>query len=245
MDREDQLLLTLIHKFVVKHNCNETAHQLERETGFFFDMRYFEECVSNGEWDKVENYLSGFIKCDDKNPASLILFEIREQKYLEACNRQEDPKTLEILKEDMESVAPLRMLSPTRIPFDRDNEEQLPIYIGTESVLPLNLNTSVQENPPFHEKLQSRDNEEQLPIYIGTESVLPLNLNTSVQENPPFHEKLQSRDSEEQLPMNVDTKSARAVLLRRLKKLIQEDPLFRGKLPPYTPLVSHLPIIYR
>lgn len=47
-------------------------------------MKYFENAVTSGEWDKVEKYLSAFTKIDD-NPHSLrMFFEIRKQKYLEA-----------------------------------------------------------------------------------------------------------------------------------------------------------------
>lgn len=28
-------------------------------------MKYFKESVTNGEWDEVESYLSGFSKCDE------------------------------------------------------------------------------------------------------------------------------------------------------------------------------------
>ena len=50
-------------------------------------MRYFEECVTNGEWDEAEQYISGFTKVDDNKFSMKIFFEIRKQKYLEALDR--------------------------------------------------------------------------------------------------------------------------------------------------------------
>lgn len=60
---------------------------MERESGVFFNMKYFEECVTNGDWDEVENYLSGFSKFDENRHSMKIFFEIRKQRYLEALDR--------------------------------------------------------------------------------------------------------------------------------------------------------------
>lgn len=61
--------------------------RLEKESGFFFNMKYFDEKVQAGEWDEVEKYLSGFTKVDDNRYSMKIFFEIRKQKYLEALDR--------------------------------------------------------------------------------------------------------------------------------------------------------------
>lgn len=61
--------------------------RLEQESGFFFNMKYFEEEVQNGNWDEVEKYLSGFTKVDDNRYSMKIFFEIRKQKYLEALDK--------------------------------------------------------------------------------------------------------------------------------------------------------------
>lgn len=62
-------------------------NRLEQESGFFFNMKYFEDEVHNGNWDDVEKYLSGFTKVDDNRYSMKIFFEIRKQKYLEALDR--------------------------------------------------------------------------------------------------------------------------------------------------------------
>jgi len=61
--------------------------RLEKESGFFFNMKYFEEKVQAGEWEEVEKYLSGFTKVDDNRYSMKIFFEIRKQKYLEALDQ--------------------------------------------------------------------------------------------------------------------------------------------------------------
>lgn len=63
------------------------CERLEQESGFFFNMRYFEDMVTNGEWEEVEKYLSGFTKVDDNRYSMKIFFEIRKQKYLEALDK--------------------------------------------------------------------------------------------------------------------------------------------------------------
>lgn len=63
------------------------VRRLEQESGFFFNMKYFEEKVHAGEWDEVEKYLSGFTKVDDNRYSMKIFFEIRKQKYLEALDK--------------------------------------------------------------------------------------------------------------------------------------------------------------
>lgn len=62
-------------------------YRLEQESGFFFNMKYFEDTVQAGEWEEVERYLSGFTKVEDNRYSMKIFFEIRKQKYLEALDR--------------------------------------------------------------------------------------------------------------------------------------------------------------
>ena len=43
--------------------------------------------MTNGDWEEVENYLSGFTKVEDNRHSLKIFFEIRKQRYLEALDR--------------------------------------------------------------------------------------------------------------------------------------------------------------
>ncbi|KAF8401413.1 hypothetical protein HHK36_012352 [Tetracentron sinense] len=74
----------LVLQFLEEDEFKESVHKLEQESGFYFNMKYFDEKAQAGEWDEVEKYLSGFTNFDDNRYSLKIFFEIRKQKYLEA-----------------------------------------------------------------------------------------------------------------------------------------------------------------
>ncbi|KAK1551092.1 hypothetical protein Q3G72_030168 [Acer saccharum] len=43
--------------------------RLERESGYYFDMTFFEEMVLDGNWEEAESYLSSFTKVEDNRLA--------------------------------------------------------------------------------------------------------------------------------------------------------------------------------
>ncbi|XP_028782646.1 protein TOPLESS-like [Neltuma alba] len=98
-------LVFLILQFLDEEKFKETVHKLEQESGFFFNMKYFEDEVHNGNWDEVERYLSGFTKVDDNRYSMKIFFEIRKQKYLEALDKHDRSKAVEILVKDLKVFA--------------------------------------------------------------------------------------------------------------------------------------------
>ena len=53
--------------------------RLERESRLFFDIKYFEECVCNGDWEEAEKYLSRFTNAEDNLESFSIFFEIKRQ----------------------------------------------------------------------------------------------------------------------------------------------------------------------
>ncbi|RWW48978.1 hypothetical protein BHE74_00044921, partial [Ensete ventricosum] len=69
------------------HSSIWLNYRLEQESGFYFNMKHFEDLVQAGEWDEVERYLGGFTKVEDNRYSMKIFFEIRKQKYLEALDR--------------------------------------------------------------------------------------------------------------------------------------------------------------
>ncbi|XP_066321646.1 protein TOPLESS-RELATED PROTEIN 2-like, partial [Miscanthus floridulus] len=79
--------------------------RLEQESGFYFNMKHFEDLVQGGEWDELERYLSGFTKLEDNRYSMKIFFEIRKQKYLEALDRHDRAKAVEILVKDLKVFA--------------------------------------------------------------------------------------------------------------------------------------------
>ncbi|MED6219426.1 hypothetical protein PIB30_035730 [Stylosanthes scabra] len=94
-------LVFLVLQFLNEENLKETIHQLQKESGHFFDLKYFEEKVMNGEWEVAESYLSGFTKMIDNRYSMKMYFEMRKQKYLEALDRKEKTRALEILGKDL------------------------------------------------------------------------------------------------------------------------------------------------
>ncbi|KAG0495480.1 hypothetical protein HPP92_000171 [Vanilla planifolia] len=98
-------LVFLILQFLDEEKFKDTMHKLEQESGFYFNMKHFEEAVLAGNWDEVEKYLSGFTKVDDNRYSMKIFFEIRKQKYLEALDKKERAKAVDILVKDLKVFA--------------------------------------------------------------------------------------------------------------------------------------------
>ncbi|XP_035834648.1 protein TOPLESS-like [Helianthus annuus] len=91
--------------FVLKISLSWGYFRLEQESGFFFNMKYFEEEVHKGNWDEVKKYLSGFTKVDDNRYSMKIFLEIRKQKYPEALDKHDRSKAVEILIKDLKVFA--------------------------------------------------------------------------------------------------------------------------------------------
>ncbi|KAK1581892.1 hypothetical protein Q3G72_010018 [Acer saccharum] len=154
-------LVFLILQFLEEEKFKESVHKLEKESGFYFNMKYFEEKVQAGEWDEVEKYLAGFTKVDDNRYSMKIFFEIRKQKYLEALDRQDKAKGVEILVTDLKvfstfneelykEITQLLTLSNFR------ENEQLSKYGDTKtarSIMLIELKKLIEANPLFRDKL--------------------------------------------------------------------------------------------
>ncbi|XP_016493199.2 topless-related protein 4 isoform X2 [Nicotiana tabacum] len=154
-------LVFLILQFLDEEKFKDAVHKLEQESGFFFNMRYFDEMVANGEWDEVEKYLSGFTKVDDNRYSMKIFFEIRKQKYLEALDRNDRPKAVDILIKDLKVFSAFNedlfkeITQLLTLDNFRDNE-QLSKYGDTKSarsIMLLELKKLIEANPLFRDKL--------------------------------------------------------------------------------------------
>ncbi|XP_029126737.1 topless-related protein 1 [Cajanus cajan] len=106
MSTLDKDLLFLILQFLHEEGFKETAHKLERESGFYFDMNYFEDMLLAGNWDDAERYFSGFTRIDDNMHSAKIYFEIRKQKFLEELDIDNRAKALDILIKDLKVFSP-------------------------------------------------------------------------------------------------------------------------------------------
>ncbi|CAA0827353.1 Protein TOPLESS [Striga hermonthica] len=155
-------LVFLILQFLDEEKFKETVHKLEQESGFFFNMKYFEDEVHNGNWDEVERYLSGFTKVDDNRYSMKIFFEIRKQKYLEALDKHDRSKAVEILVKDLKVFASFNeelfkeITQLLTLENFRENE-QLSKYGDTKSaraIMLVELKKLIEANPLFRDKLQ-------------------------------------------------------------------------------------------
>ncbi|CAH9080727.1 unnamed protein product [Cuscuta europaea] len=154
-------LVFLILQFLDEEKFKETVHKLEQESGFFFNMKYFEEQVQAGEWDEVERYLSGFTKVEDNRYSMKIFFEIRKQKYLEALDKQDRVKAVDILVKDLKVFASFNedlfkeITQLLTLENFRQNE-QLSKYGDTKSarnIMLVELKKLIEANPLFRDKL--------------------------------------------------------------------------------------------
>ncbi|KAL2550958.1 Protein TOPLESS [Forsythia ovata] len=154
-------LVFLILQFLDEEKFKETVHKLEQESGFFFNMKYFEDQVQAGEWDEVERYLSGFTKVEDNRYSMKIFFEIRKQKYLEALDSQDRAKAVEILAKDLKMFASFNedLFKEITQLLTLDNfrqNEQLSKYGDTKSarnIMLVELKKLIEANPLFRDKL--------------------------------------------------------------------------------------------
>ncbi|PPR80534.1 hypothetical protein GOBAR_AA40176 [Gossypium barbadense] len=154
-------LVFLILQFLDEEKFKETVHKLEQESGFFFNMKYFEDEVHNGNWDEVEKYLSGFTKVDDNRYSMKIFFEIRKQKYLEALDKHDRSKAVEILVKDLKVFATfneeLFKEITQLLTLENFENEQLSKYGDTKSaraIMLVELKKLIEANPLFRDKLQ-------------------------------------------------------------------------------------------
>ncbi|KAK1277243.1 Topless-related protein 2 [Acorus gramineus] len=154
-------LVFLILQFLEEEKFRESVHKLEQESGFYFNMKYFEEKAHAGEWDEVERYLSGFTKVDDNRYSMKIFFEIRKQKYLEALDRHDRAKAVEILVKDLKVFSTFNeelykeITQLLTLDNFRENE-QLSKYGDTKSarsIMLIELKKLIEANPLFREKL--------------------------------------------------------------------------------------------
>ncbi|CAN8246917.1 unnamed protein product [Cochlearia groenlandica] len=155
-------LVFLILQFLDEEKYKETVHRLELESGYYFSMRYFEELVTNGEWDEVEKYLSGFTKVEDNRYSMKIFFEIRKQKYLEALDKHDRAKAVDVLVKDLKVFAGFnedlfKEITQLLTLDDFRANEQLSKYGDTKSARSImfgELKKLIEANPLFRDKLQ-------------------------------------------------------------------------------------------
>ncbi|XP_073011720.1 protein TOPLESS-RELATED PROTEIN 2-like [Typha latifolia] len=154
-------LVFLILQFLDEEKFKDSVHKLEQESGFYFNMKHFEDQVQAGNWDEVERYLGGFTKVEDNRYSMKIFFEIRKQKYLEALDKHDRAKAVEILVKDLKVFASFNeelfkeITQLLTLENFRQNE-QLSKYGDTKSarsIMLIELKKLIEANPLFRDKL--------------------------------------------------------------------------------------------
>ncbi|KZV56045.1 topless-related protein 4-like [Dorcoceras hygrometricum] len=155
-------MVFLLLQFLDDENMKKTARTLEKESGFFFNMRYLEEIITNGEWDEVESYLSSFTRVYENRYSTKIFFEILKQKYLEALDKHDKDAAIEILTRDLKVFQALNenLYKDLTMLLTLNNfreVDQLCLYRDAKSArswLFIELRRLIQANPIFRDKLQ-------------------------------------------------------------------------------------------
>ncbi|KAJ6976147.1 hypothetical protein NC653_031852 [Populus alba x Populus x berolinensis] len=128
---------------------------------YFAGSVYKKLRIRAGEWDEIERYLCGFTKVEDNRYSMKIFFEIRKQKYLEALDRQDRAKAVEILVKDLKVFASFNeeLFKEITQLLTLDNfrqNEQLSKYGDTKSarnIMLVELKKLIEANPLFRDKL--------------------------------------------------------------------------------------------
>nr|GMD82782.1 topless-related protein 4-like isoform X2 [Ipomoea batatas] len=154
MSSSDRDLLFILRQFLEEEGFKESARKLEEESGIFFNMLHIEELVKKGEWDEVEKYLLGFTSHDENRFSKEVFFQIRKQKYLEAIDRKDIKKAINILNSELKVFAR----------EDNDLYKEMAMLLTLENIrepesernnMIDKLKNAIESNPAFHDALNS------------------------------------------------------------------------------------------
>ncbi|CAO2205865.1 unnamed protein product [Urochloa humidicola] len=148
-------LRLLVLQHLHEEGYKEAAHELERESGLYFDAKHLEDLVQCGAWDDAERYLVGFTNWNQNIYSAKIFYAIRCQKYLESRYRHRACEEGQVVADDLEALAPFNEFwAKESAAF----EEQLRVgeLIDTASArnaVSVEIKKLIQANPLFQNKL--------------------------------------------------------------------------------------------
>ncbi|KAK6523769.1 hypothetical protein TWF281_001741 [Arthrobotrys megalospora] len=121
-DREE--VTRLVIQSLYDLGYHDSAQRLEQESGFPLesdDATHFRDAVENGEWSKVEQLLD-VLELHEDADKNALLFELRQQKFLELLESKQLGRALQVLRteltpldhniEQLHFLSSLMMLSP-------------------------------------------------------------------------------------------------------------------------------------
>ncbi|KAI5586671.1 hypothetical protein POPTR_006G258100v4 [Populus trichocarpa] len=155
-------LVLLISQFLDEEGFKETARMLERESSYYFNMKFFEDMICSGDWDEAERYFSCFTKLTDNRFSMKVYFEIRKQKFLEALDNKDRAKALDILVKDLKTFVSyneelFKEMTLLLTLNDIRDHESLSMYSDADSarkVMRVELKKLIEANPLFSDKLE-------------------------------------------------------------------------------------------
>ncbi|KAJ4707840.1 TOPLESS-related [Melia azedarach] len=125
-------------------------------------MQYFEELVHDGKLEEAEKYFSGFCQLHENMLSTKTYFELRRQKFLEALDKHERVKALEILMKEFKVFAPYNeevfKEATLLLPLENFRQHESLAKYGDPKIERSNimrgLKQCIQENPKLKGKLQ-------------------------------------------------------------------------------------------
>ncbi|RZC46392.1 hypothetical protein C5167_039335 [Papaver somniferum] len=161
MSNSEKEALFMILQALYEVHYEKTAHKFEQESGIFFNIKYFENELRNGNWDEVENYLLGFTELTSNQHSVKLFFEIRKQRYLEALDRKQTEKAMDMLVKDLKVFKTFDekvysdMTGLLGLENFRENEH-LKMYVDENSARAILFDAAkdlIQANPLFKDNL--------------------------------------------------------------------------------------------
>lgn len=155
-------LVFLILQFLEEEGFKKSVHALEQESGHYFNLKYFEELILDGNWEEVEKYLLGYTSVEYNRYSMKMFFEIRKQKFLEALDSGNRNLAVSILTTDLKvfranneelykEMATLLTLDDFR---ENDKLTNYGDIVACRQLIIADLRKLIEANPHFRDKLQ-------------------------------------------------------------------------------------------
>ncbi|KAK9945956.1 hypothetical protein M0R45_011444 [Rubus argutus] len=90
-----------IVQYLDRINLRESARTLERESGLFFNLAYFEDRFIRGAFEAAEDYITGFTGVHDNIFSINVVFELRWHKFLAALSENQSEEARVIIGEEL------------------------------------------------------------------------------------------------------------------------------------------------
>ncbi|XP_062021338.1 topless-related protein 2-like [Rosa rugosa] len=93
-----------IVQYLDRINLRQSARMLERESGLFFNLAYFEDCFVRGAFEAAEDYMMGFTGVHDNIFSINVVFELRWHKFLATLSENHREEARVIIREKLQPL---------------------------------------------------------------------------------------------------------------------------------------------